>query len=103
MNPKIPIKKFIKKFDAVIIDADYSDASGIISICNNLNLKYFVFQIYLTNIQKILGKLKPKQIIIILDADSKYFQTALDIISGIKQAKAKLPYNLNLPASYIYY
>lgn len=43
MDPKIPIKKFIKKFDAVIIDADYSDASGIISICNNLNLKYFVF------------------------------------------------------------
>lgn len=103
MNLKIPITKFIKKFDAIIIDADYSDASGIISTCNDLNSKYFVFQIYLTNIQKILEKLKPKQIIIFLDADSKYFQAALDIISGIKQAKGKLPYSLTLPASYTYY
>jgi hypothetical protein len=103
MNPKIPVRKFMKKFDAVIIDADYSDASGIISICNDLNSKYFVFRIYLTNIQKILEQLRPKQIIIVLEVDSKYFQMALDIISGIKQAKAKLPYNLNLPASYIYY
>jgi hypothetical protein len=103
MNPKIPIKKFIKKFDAIIIDAGYSDASGIISICNDLNLKHFVFQIYLTNIQKILEKLKPKQMIIILDVDSKYFQAALDIISGVKQAKGKLPFNLTLPASYLYY
>jgi hypothetical protein len=103
MNPKIPIKKFIKKFDTIIIDADYSDASGIISICNDLDLKYFVFQIYLTNIQNILEKIKPKQIIILLEFDSVYLQAALDIISGVKQAKGRLPYSLTLPASYIYY
>lgn len=103
MNPKIPITKFMKKFNAIIIDADYSDASGIISICDDLDSKYFVFQTSFTNIQQVLEKLRPKQIIIVLEVDSTYFHVAFDIISGIRKAKGRLPYNLTLPSMYTFY
>lgn len=103
MNPKIPIRKFIKKFDAIIIDAGYSDALGIISICNELNLKYIMILSYPWNIQKILERLKPKQIIITPEANNVYFQLAFEIICGIRQAKGRLPLNLTHPANYTYY
>lgn len=103
MKPEIPIVEFMKKFDALIIDADYSDALGIISICNDLNLKYVMVLSYPWNIQKILERSQPKWIIITYENSIIHLKTAIEIISGNRPAKGRLPYNLNLPDSYIYY
>jgi len=102
MNPGTPIAEFMKKFDALIIDADYSDASGIISICDDLNLKYVMFLTHPRNIQKTIEKFKPKQIIITADGNSPSFEVAFEIIYRQRRAKGRLPYNFTLPVNYTY-
>ena len=102
MKPEIPIVEFIKKFDALIIDADYTDASEIISACNDLNLKYAVVLNHPWNFQKILERSQPKWIIITYENSMIHLKTAIEIISGNLPAKGRLPYKTGLPVSYRY-
>jgi beta-N-acetylhexosaminidase len=102
MNPGTPVAAFIRKFDALIIDAGYTDASGIISICDDLNLKYVMFLTHPWDIQKTIEKFKPKQIIITADGNSPSFKVAFEIIFGQIRAKGRLPYNFTLPVNYTY-
>ncbi len=102
INPDVPIGDFVRRFDALIIDADYSDAQGIISLCKDLNLQYFVLQIRLSDIQKTVERLKPGHMIIIFEVNSTYLEFALEIICGKRQTKGRLPFNPSLPADYIY-
>jgi beta-glucosidase-like glycosyl hydrolase len=102
MNPEIPIVKFIKKFDALIIDADYSDISDIISICNDLNMKYVIVLSHPWNIQRTLEKFKPNWIVITFESSREYLNVAMDIITGLKKAEGNLPYDIDLPPNYIY-
>jgi len=102
MKPEIPIVEFLRKFDTVIIDADYSDASGIISICNDLNLKYVMVLSHPWNILRTLERFKPEWIVITFENSKVHFEVAAEIICGTRQAKGRLPYNIGLPTNYGY-
>ena len=102
LHPETPIEEFIKTFDALLIDTSYTDASRIISLCNELNQKYFVLQMYFPDIQKTLEVLKTKNILILYENDGEHFKVAFEILRGLRQAKGKLPYNLPIPPSYSY-
>lgn len=102
LHPETPIEEFIKTFDVLLIDTSYTDAPRIISLCNELNQKYFVLQMYFPDIQKTLDVLKTKNILILYENDAEHFRVAFEILCGIRQAKGKLPYNLPLPPQYSY-
>jgi beta-N-acetylhexosaminidase len=102
IKPEIPIVEFVRKFDALIIDADYSDASEIISVCHDLNLKYAVVLSHPWNFQEILERSQPKWIIITYENSMIHLKTAIEIISGNITAKGRLPYKTGLPVNYRY-
>lgn len=95
-------RQFLKRFDAVIIDADYHEAQAIISLCNDLNIKYILVLCHPRNIQETLEKLSPQQIAVPFENSEIYFQAIVDIIRGIKQPRGRLPYEVKLPADYVY-
>jgi len=101
VNPEIPVNKFMKKFDAVIMDADYTDALEIISTCVNLNKEYVVILTLPGRFQKTIDRLSPGRIVLTFENTKIHLNMALEIISGIRKAKGKLPYNLTLPESYV--
>jgi len=102
LHPETPIEEFIKTFDVLLIDAAYTDASQIISLCNELNQKYFLLQMYFPDIQKTLQELKTKNILILYENNREHFKVAFEILCGLRQAKGKLPYNLSIPPHYTY-
>lgn len=102
LHPEIPIEELIKTFDALIIDALYSDASAIISICNDVNMPYVIVLSTPLNIQKVIERFQPKWILITYENNRIFLQTALDVITGVKRAKGRLPYKINLPPHYQY-
>ncbi len=102
LYPEIPLEEFIRKFDAIIIDALYSDASEIISICNDLNVTYAMVLSNPLNIQKILERFQPKCILITYENNRVYLKTAMEVITGVRRAKGRLPYTVNLPINYKY-
>ena len=102
LYPEIPLEEFIRKFDAIIIDALYSDASEIISICNDLNVPYAMVLSNPLNTQKILESVQPKWILITYENNRVYLKTAMEIITGVRRANGRLPYMVNLPINYKY-
>ena len=102
MHPETPIEEFIKTFDALIIDALYSDISEIISICNDSNVPYVIVLSHPLNMQEIIGRVQPKCILITYENNRIFLQTALDVITGVKHAKGRLPYKIKLPPHYQY-
>lgn len=103
LNPEINIKEFIQRFDGVIIDASYRDAAEIISLCKELNLEYVVIlSSYPGYTLATINRLQPRRTVITLENSKPHLQTAAEIISGLRKAKGRLPYNLTLPADYAY-
>jgi len=102
INPEIPLDKFLVKFDAVIMDAEYTDAEEIISACKRLNKEYILIFDQTGRFQKIIGALHPTRIVLTFENTSVHLNAALEIISGILQAKGRLPFPLSLPDGYIY-
>jgi beta-N-acetylhexosaminidase len=103
LNPETPIDEFLAKFDAVIMDAEYTDAAEIISACNKLNKEYIVILGQPGRFQKIIGTLHPRRIVLTFENTRVHLGVALEMISGIRQAKGRLPFPLSLPDVYVYY
>jgi hypothetical protein len=102
LHPETPIEEFIKTFDALIIDALYSDISELISICDDSNIPYVMILSHPLNMQEIIGRVQPNWILITHENNRIFLQTALDVITGAKHAKGRLPYKMKLPPHYQY-
>ncbi len=102
IHPETPIDKFLAKFDAVIMDAEYTDAAEIISACNTLNKECIVVLGQPGRFQKIIGELQPRRIVLTAENTKVHLDVALEIISGIRQAKGRLPFPFSLPDAYVY-
>lgn len=102
INPETPITEFLAKFDAVIMDAEYTDAAEIISACNKLNKEYILILGQPGRFQKIIGTLHPRRIVLTFENTRVHLGVALEMVSGIRQAKGRLPFPLSLPDVYVY-
>ena len=103
MNPEIGIEEFIRRFDGVIIDASYPDAADILSLCNEHNVEYVVLlSSYPSYTLKTIERLQPKRMVITLENSTSHLHAAVEVISGLRQAKGTLPYKIRLPQDYTY-
>jgi beta-N-acetylhexosaminidase len=103
MNPEIPLEELIGGFDGVIIDASYPDVADILSLCTEHNVKYVVLlSSYPAYALRIIARLRPKRMVIILENSPPHLHAAVEVISGIRQAKGTLPYKIRLPEDYTY-
>ena len=102
LNPGSSTEEFIKRFDAVIIDASYGDAAWVISVCERLGIRYFLVQSQLQTALRTIERLRPKQMILAHEINRMNYRVALEIIRGARKAAGRLPINLPLPAKYIY-
>lgn len=102
IKPDTPITEFIKKFGVVIMDAGYTDAGEIISLCNNLNKEYVVILGLPGRFQETIDRLRPRRLLLFFENTTIHLRVALEIMSGMRQAKGRLPYNFTLPENYIY-
>jgi beta-N-acetylhexosaminidase len=102
LHPETPIEDFLRNFDALIIDANYTNASRIIARCNDSNQNYVVLETRISNIQSTLNTLHPTRLIIIFEKSREHLQVALEILHGLRKAKGRLGYKEKLPNSYKY-
>jgi beta-N-acetylhexosaminidase len=102
LYPETSFEEFIKKIDALLIEASYTDAAHIISLCNRLNKKYFVLQSYFSDIHKTIERLRPKQIIITYESDRENLHVVFEILMGLRKAKGRLPSYVIIPTGYTY-
>ena len=101
MKPEVDLQQFLKPFYFLLIDADYPDARQIIAASNDLGKEYVVCS-HPLNIQKTLDKLQPKRVMVLFENSRAHTRAAVQIIRGIKGAKGKLPFRLELPETYTY-
>ncbi|MCL5024190.1 MAG: glycoside hydrolase family 3 protein [Nitrospirae bacterium] len=85
-------KDFVKNFDGVIVDADYPDAREMISLCRDAGKAYVVMLYHPRRVGKVLKELHPGQLLLAYENDRSQFLAALEIASGMREAKGKLPY-----------
>lgn len=100
--PSLNPEDFLRKFDALIIDADYPDAAVLVSFCNALKIPYVVLKIRPSDIRNTLEKLRPVYLLVVFETGRVYLETGLEILSGRRQMLGRLPYDLPLPSGYVY-
>jgi beta-N-acetylhexosaminidase len=100
IKPKEPIRDFMQTFDGIIVDADYEDASTVVSLCDELRINYFVVQSHLSNINKSIERLNPGKILIVLENNRNYLEVVSEIIAGVRKPKGRLSFNLPFSKSY---
>jgi beta-N-acetylhexosaminidase len=102
-HPEGTIEDYIRTFDGVIVDASYADAADILSLCDKLRVEHVVLlSTYPAYALNVLAKLRPHRMVITLENSTMHLRTALEIIAGVRQAKAVLPYKIRLPEEYTY-
>ena len=100
-KPGIPFPQFLKQFYFLLIDADYPDAREIIAAGNDLGKDYVVFS-HPLNTQRTLEKLQPKRVMVLFENSRAHTKAAVQIIRGLKEAKGKFPFRLEMPEPYTY-
>jgi len=100
-KPGAPLRQFLKQFYFLLIDADYPDAREIIDAGNDLGLDYVVCS-HPLNMQKTLEKLQPKRVIVLFENSRAHTKAAVRIIRGLKGAKGKFPFRLEMPEPHSY-
>ncbi len=96
-------KDILKMFDGfILIDGDHPDVTEILSICNELNKEYVLILSFSRKTHKTIERLWPKRIVITFDNSPMYLQAVAEIIFGLRQAKGRLPYNIDFSANYRY-
>jgi beta-glucosidase-like glycosyl hydrolase len=102
LHPDTPIVEYLENFDALIIDANYTDASRIIKLCNDAGQDYVVLETRFSKIQGTLTNVHPKHLILIFEKSRDHLEVAFEILSGLRPAKGKIPDNFSVPPDYTY-
>lgn len=102
MNPGVTAAGFIRRFEAVVIDADYRDAASVIKLCEEHSINYFVVQSHLPAIRRTIDTLRPKQILLAHEMNIACYRAGIEIMSGERRATARLPFRIPLPKGYTY-
>ncbi|MBI5639090.1 MAG: glycoside hydrolase family 3 protein [Nitrospirae bacterium] len=96
------LRDFLRRFDGIIIDADYPDAFDIIALCKETGQRYVVMLNHPSLTFETLGRLKPDLLIVTFENTRLHYGAALQVIQGTLKAKGRLPYRQELPAHYGY-
>jgi len=100
MNPRNPIDQFVKRFDMVVIDSNYTDVSVLVSLCERLDTQYIVFQNRVSSMENTLETIKPKAVIVLLDSAKYSYRIAAEVIRGVRKTSGVLPFQTPSAAFY---
>lgn len=102
-HPEGAIEEYIRSFDGVIVDASYSDAADILTLCARVKVDHVVLlSTYPAYALNTLIKLHPDRMVVTLENSTMHLKTAVEIMAGVRQSKAALPYKIRLPEEYTY-